>query len=202
MTVFNTVSSHTCLSPWDLFSILHPSSAAFFLSAWYPTPHSSCSCPRGCYGLASTTLVSRICWHTVRSDWLPAMVKGGATKINKKGRKGRGKKRKAVILVVRWMAEVAQIQAALSSILEWEKCWEIKKPDEEQRAAWFWAWAGESERRTHWNTVGQTAKNEEQRNEGEAWSCTEEMHNPIPQLPSWYPDQDGECEKRKQRQNI
>lgn len=138
--------------------------------------------------------------------WLAASYgKGWGHKKRKKRRKGKEgeeKKRKAVILVVRWMAEVAQIQAALSSILEWDKCRERKKPDGEQMAAWFGAWAGESERGTYWKTVGQTDKNEEQRNEGEAWSCTEEMHNPIPQLPSWYPDQDGESEKRNQRQKI
>lgn len=99
---------------------------SLFYSAWSPPPHPSLhaslpstppplhllSPPTGCYGPASTTLVSRIRCHTPHLDWLPA-VKGWAYKKGREGREEKGEKKgkKRAILVLRWMAEAAQLQA-------------------------------------------------------------------------------------------
>lgn len=100
------IHTHISLSPPEIHQLFCMASIVPLLCSSHPnTPHP----PRGCYGPASTTPVSRIRRHTLHSDWLPAML-GWAHKKRKK--KGRGeKKRKRVILVVRWMTEAARLQA-------------------------------------------------------------------------------------------
>lgn len=55
-----------------------------------PPPHPT----RGCYGPASTTLVSRIRWHTLDPDWLPAMQGWAHTKKEGKEEERRKKRKR------------------------------------------------------------------------------------------------------------